>query len=1034
MIFFSSSYLILPLLSALLSMGGKRNRNPNKNQKQQQQKAHCLKSGTHHMDLYRQIGSASTSGSESSNASLSSAIWIDMENVRGKSGFLLSHQDVLDKTELWLNHFQLQNKVIVVIDHGGDRGSQPSAYYLEDKKFAIVFSGNACKADDIIAKGIGDDTCFTFFNNNNDSDNNNNSNSRGKTIVVTADVELISRCRRAVKNEYHFINPQTFLDDLEFVVQQEYQKKPKPVVVDEEEDEIKKKNEHEEESFRLTVEEKLKLESLDIEIKLRGQLLDAEIQLGDRRKRKTNNKRKKLDSRVQSLRRKLALRGPSMLDQLTTPNSDNDNDNNNNGENSYVEGIPRDQQDILLAKWKEVQNNPSKRNRKEQTGDRIIYAERLRRELEDNIHAISTQIEHDTTDDSNTMRILPSSKAFVNHIHGYQNPYPSGSSSNALSTTAKSFYGTTSATTTAAVADVNVDIDIDIDIDDTTVITPKLSTEELLKLRNDERVERTEGLEEEEEVLIHPPEYIDIVVISDTHGFEDQLGDKLPDGDVLLHLGDFALDNSSKQAEYRSLLKFDHWLAKQTHIPYKIVIRGNHDPIRYDFTTSKAMYITSPKTLTIYGNFDFTFIPYGNARKLSESGVLKGHQQKSKSLSSPTSGGNDTSSLIIASHIPPYKILDKTYTGKHVGSSFLNNSIRRLSIPPKLWFVGHIHEGRGITKRKFGSSAKNKYEETVIINAANANLGMATHLENGPVVVRVFHNNKKDNDVDNDSPNIEILKMDDRTINQRLFSNNSNNEGSFFGRINNNNGQQQHQQPVAGGGNDYYDDDSNDDDNASIVNTNKLLMSVDLGLKSGISLFSNTGLLLRYEQFDFLNRKKLQDDIIDILYKWENEVVVQEVQSSSSVLVGEVGVDDKEEQEKDDDEESSTKKWKITHIAIEGGDVELLDIWSNAAAPNNYSILRVSPEEWRSELLTTKECSNGKSAKEASRLIARQIVNDYGCRDSLEEHIGKFKTDVAESVCLGMYVSRRLGWIEPREPVIRRYTNGNIIIPLKKKK
>ena len=105
---------------------------------------------------------------------------------------------------------------------------------------------------------------------------------------------------------------------------------------------------------QLTVEEKLKLDQLDIEIKLRGQLLDAEIQLGDRRKRKTNNKRKKLDSRVQSLRRKLALRGPSMLDQLTKSTDDN------NGE-SYVEGIPRDQQDILLAKWKEVQNNPSPR-------------------------------------------------------------------------------------------------------------------------------------------------------------------------------------------------------------------------------------------------------------------------------------------------------------------------------------------------------------------------------------------------------------------------------------------------------------------------------------------------------------------------------------------------------------------------------------------------------------------------------------------------------------------------------------------------
>ena len=45
-------------------------------------------------------------------------------------------------------------------------------------------------------------------------------------------------------------------------------------------------------------------------------------------------------------------------------------------------------------------------------------------------------------------------------------------------------------------------------------------------------------------------------------------------------------------------------------------------------------------------------------------------------------------------------------------------------------------------------------------------------------------------------------------------------------------------------------------------------------------------------------------------------------------------------------------------------------------------------------------------------------------------HQGKFPTNVAEAVCMGYHVCHRLGWIQPhREPVVRRYTNGNIIIP-----
>jgi hypothetical protein len=101
----------------------------------------------------------------------------------------------------------------------------------------------------------------------------------------------------------------------------------------------------------------------------------------------------------------------------------------------------------------------------------------------------------------------------------------------------------------------------------------------------------------------------------------------------------------------------------------------------------------------------------------------------------------------------------------------------------------------------------------------------------------------------------------------------------------------------------------------------------------------------------------------------------------------------------------------------------MLNAWAEAAP--NRSILRVSPEEWRSDLLLSKEKSSGVNAKASARLIARQIVGDFGM---MEQHSGKFKTDVAEAVVMGLYVARKLGWIT-REPAVRRYTNGVIIVP-----
>jgi hypothetical protein len=662
------------------------------------------------------------------------------------------------------------------------------------------------------------------------------------------------------------MDPQTFLDDLEWVAEQDNAEHPHSLP--------------QHSLPPLSLNEQIKMGSLDTEIKLRGQLLDAEMQLDTKRRSKvmTKKRRKKMEARVQALRRKLALRGPSLLDQLT---ANAGMDTNAGGEND-LSHISREEQDILLARWRELQKRVP---RKEQTGDRIVYAERLRRELEEDDDALMLVYEGFESDQA-----LPSAQAFVRYTN--QRVLREREVRTSLHMRNGQQHH-------APHSDHGMDVEI--------VKPPEFSTEQRLQFENKDALET-----------------LDLVVISDTHGFEGQF-DNIQSGDVLLHLGDFAYEGSH-EAEQRGLAAFDRWLAKQDH-DYKIVIRGNHDPFHFDFPLSKAMYVASPTSINI-GGFEMALIPHGSPRKLAASGGIP-----------PTCD-------LIASHVPPFKTLDKTYSGTSAGSSFLCNVVRGMPLgPPPVWLVGHIHEGRGVARRQFG---RHNDRETLVINAANANSGRATHLTHGPVVLRL----------EKEGSNVHILSMDDMSINQAPSYK------EFF---------------------ETSENKSIDD------NGNHLLMAVDLGLKSGVSLFNSNGQLIRYEQFLF-DRGTLEETIPRMIQEWESE---------------------------------AGEDWSVTHLAIEGGDTALLNMWERATP--NLSTLRVRPEEWRAEMLTKKESQDGASAKAASRLIARQVVEDFGIMD---QHEGKFHTDVAEAVLLGMHVARRLGWIE-REPAVRRYSNGNVVIPKK---
>ena len=535
-------------------------------------------------------------------------------------------------------------------------------------------------------------------------------------------------------------------------------------------------------------------------------------------------------------------------------------------------------------------------------------------------------------------------------------------------------------------------------------------------------------------VFVSQPETLRLVVVSDTHGFEDQLTSPLPDGDVLLHLGDFAMDtivmntaggNKSRRSRHDNsqLKNFDAWLAKQS-ARMKIVVRGNHDPRSMAFVQSGATYVTQPTIMDI-GGYKFAFVPYQSATKngLRHKGTI------------PKTGCD-----VIVSHVPPYSILDRCHTGKLAGSNTLlkgAQSINGKDGPPLLWLCGHIHESRGIvhdvvlTKNKSKDVAATSTTAatntiaaigTTIINAACANLGRANYIEYGPTVLDLGDKNLLRVQVSSD--NLKV-NGDNGNINTNHKNNKKINIIQMDGRYEYMNSKHPYF---------FCRDDTNDDPGDRHSTTSPLLLAIDLGLRTGISLFdgANNGRLLRYDHFDYDSVDALKIGAVQLLQDWDMEANLKTNPSNSS---------------------NDIRMYKqITHVAIEGSDPPLIDAWKQAIRQRNENLnhdgntdesnslpsptrvstklLLVSPNEWRTDLLTRVERETGESAKLASRRIAQWIIKEHTIVDSTDCNmvhdsavstssspssgtVGMdISTDVAESILLGYHITRRLGWCD----------------------
>jgi len=247
-------------------------------------------------------------------------------------------------------------------------------------------------------------------------------------------------------------------------------------------------------------------------------------------------------------------------------------------------------------------------------------------------------------------------------------------------------------------------------------------------LRNSEDVTRSLSSDPQQ------PGTLRIVCVSDTHTKHRNL-QSIPDGDVLLHCGDF-----TQRGTHDEIIDFNKWLGSLPH-KHKLVIAGNHDvcmdAVSYDqywdkdfrhkeyndpskarTLLSNCLYLENRSVVIegvkIYGSPMTPPIP-GRAGAFN---VTRGFEDQQHWAKVPADVD------VLVTHGPPYGILDTTFTGLHVGSeTLLKETMSR--IRPRFHVFGHIHEAYGAAR----------VGNTVFVNAATSTL--LSKPRHAPVVIDV---------------------------------------------------------------------------------------------------------------------------------------------------------------------------------------------------------------------------------------------------------------------------------------------------------
>lgn len=202
-----------------------------------------------------------------------------------------------------------------------------------------------------------------------------------------------------------------------------------------------------------------------------------------------------------------------------------------------------------------------------------------------------------------------------------------------------------------------------------------------------------------------------VVCISDTHGRHEEI--TVPDGDVLIHAGDF-----TKFSTMQEVIRFNAWLGKLPHV-HKILVPGNHDFL-YQDNPSLALVITSNATILIdqvvqilHGGKEWSIYGSPWTSRFRNWAFMQDGENKLAEIFNKIPIVD-----ILVTHSPPFGKFDKSM-GKNLGSEALRDTVRR--VKPKLHVFGHIHNHGQMGQRTISVNAsicddmnRVQYEPTVV--------------------------------------------------------------------------------------------------------------------------------------------------------------------------------------------------------------------------------------------------------------------------------------------------------------------------------
>lgn len=223
-----------------------------------------------------------------------------------------------------------------------------------------------------------------------------------------------------------------------------------------------------------------------------------------------------------------------------------------------------------------------------------------------------------------------------------------------------------------------------------------------------------------------------LVIISDNHSNYDF---EVPDGDVLIHCGDFSF-----KGDLPEVLDFILWFESQPH-KNKIFIYGNHElgPERdyYNITDMIEEGTGAECVHNIRAPIDIDGITFWGSSftpSFRNWAFMKDEEQRKRYWCKAPSNVD-----VLVTHGPPYGLLDtvdglEIEPGKleNLGCKYQREYIER--VKPKLVAFGHIHDSAGQMTLKHWDSP----HDTICVNAAL--MDEKYKLTNEPIVVEITEN------------------------------------------------------------------------------------------------------------------------------------------------------------------------------------------------------------------------------------------------------------------------------------------------------